>query len=87
MSKDLEQDAGEELGFDARLEKLEAIVAELEDGSLGLEEAIERYQAGIGHVKACHGILARYRKQVEELSQEADESLRAFEGDPDVRSD
>ena len=79
-----EADAGEELGFDEQLERLEAIVAELEDGSLGLEEAIARYRAGIGHVKACHAILARYRKQVEELSEEADASLRAFEGDPDV---
>ncbi|HED64343.1 MAG TPA: exodeoxyribonuclease VII small subunit [Planctomycetes bacterium] len=77
----------EEPSFDARLERLEAIVAELEDGGLGLEEAIARYQEGIEHVKLCHGTLAGFRKQVEELSREADAALRPFDGDPDLPSD
>ena len=74
----------EEPGFDARLERLEGIVAELEGGGLGLEEAIERYQEGIGHLKNCHGTLAGYRQRVEELTRDAEGALRPYAGDPDA---
>jgi len=74
----------EEPGFDARLERLEGIVAELEGGGLGLEEAIERYQEGIGHLKTCHGTLVGYRQRVEELTQGAEGALKPFDGDPDA---
>ena len=73
-----------EPGFDARLERLEGIVAELEGGGLGLEEAIERYQEGIGHLKNCHSTLAGYRQRVEELTQGAEDALKPFDGDPDA---
>jgi len=70
--------------FDERLSRLETLVGELEQGGLELEPAIERYQEGIELLKHCHGTLERYRKRVEELSSDAEETLRAFEGDPDV---
>ncbi len=73
-----------ELGFDERLERLEAIVAELEHGGLGLELAIERYQEGIEHLRLCHRTLEAYRKRVEELTHEAQAALRPFDGDPDA---
>jgi exodeoxyribonuclease VII small subunit len=70
-------------GFDRRLARLEAIVGELETGGLGLEPAIERYQQGIELLKQCMATLAGYRARVEELSADAEASLRPFEGDPD----
>ena len=70
--------------FDQRLERLESIVAELEQGELSLEPAIDRYQEGIGLLKDCHGLLQRYRKRVEELAQDAEDSLRPFADDPDA---
>ncbi len=73
-----------ELGFDERLERLEAIVAELEHGGLGLERAIERYQEGIEHLRLCHRTLEMYKKRVEELTHEAQAALRPFDGDPDA---
>jgi len=76
-----------EPGFDRRLERLEAIVGELEDGGLGLEDSIERYQEGIEHLKRCRLTLEGHRKRVEELTRGADEALRPFEDDPDVRRD
>ena len=77
----------EEGGFDQRLARLETLVGELEEGGLELEPAIERYQEGIELLKACHGTLARFRKRVEELSSEAEDVLRPFEGDPDLDAD
>lgn len=74
----------EEPAFDVRLERLESIVAELEGGGLGLEEAIARYQEGIGHLKTCHSTLVGYRQRVEELTREAEGALRPFDADPDA---
>lgn len=78
---------GDEPGFDARLERLESLVQELEAGGLGLEPAISKYQEGIGELKDCHQLLAGYRKRVEELAQDAEGILRPFEGDPDFAAD
>ena len=76
--------ASEEPGFDARLARLEALVAELEEGELGLEPAIERYQEGVELLQRCRELLEAHQKRVEELSADAEAALRPFEGDPDA---
>ena len=73
----------EDGGFDQRLRRLEVLVAELEQGGLGLEPAIERYQEGIELLKSCHQALAAHRRRVEELTREAEEAMRPFQADPD----
>jgi exodeoxyribonuclease VII small subunit len=74
----------DEPGFDQRLARLEAIVAELEDGELGLEGAIARYREGVDLLRGCREQLAGFRRQVEELSGLAEQALRPYEDDPDV---
>ncbi len=71
-------------GFDERLARLEAIVAELENGGIALEPAIERYQEGVALLENCRAILAGYRQRVEELSNGAEPVLRPYEHDPDA---
>jgi len=71
-------------GFDRRLERLEAIVGELEEGDLGLEGAIERYREGVELLRGCREVLAGYRRQVEELSRGAELVLEPYDGDPDA---
>lgn len=71
-------------GFDGRLARLEEIVAALEEGGLGLEPAIQRYREGVALLKDCREVLGGYRKQVEELTREAEGGARPYEGDPDV---
>ncbi len=70
--------------FDERLARLEELVREMESGELGLESAIERYQEGVGLLKACRGVLDGYRRQVEELGADAESSLEPYAGDPDA---
>jgi exodeoxyribonuclease VII small subunit len=84
QAKQTQDDAPEEVGFDARLAELEAIVGELEDGELNLEQAIERYGAGVQLLRRCHAQLGEYRARVEELSREAEGALSAFDEDPDL---
>ena len=78
------QDEQTEPGFDERLERLEALVSEMEEGGLTLETAIGRYQEGVGLLKSCHETLAGYREQVQELTRDAEEALRPYAGDPDA---
>jgi exodeoxyribonuclease VII small subunit len=61
-----------EVPFDERLRALEAIAQELEQGELGLEHSIERYQQGVELLRTCHAQLALYQARVEELARDAD---------------
>jgi exodeoxyribonuclease VII small subunit len=71
-----------EPSFDQRLERLEQIVGELEQGKIGLEQAIGRYQEGTELVRQCRAILDQYQKRVEELT---DSGLAPYAGDPDAK--
>ncbi len=75
--------AGSEIeSFDQRLERLEKIVAELEQGRIGLEQALERYQEGVGLLRACRSTLDGFRQRIEELAESG--ALQPFAGDPDA---
>jgi exodeoxyribonuclease VII small subunit len=67
--------------FDQRLERLERIVAELEQGRIGLEQALERYQEGVGLLRSCRSTLDGFRKRVEELAESG--ALQPLTGEPD----
>ncbi len=71
--------------FDVRLARLEALVEEMEEGGLGLEGAIARYEEGVALLKGCREQLTGYRKQVEELTRGA-EVLETYDDDPDVEA-
>ena len=82
------EEVGEEReGFATRLGQLERVVAALEEGGLELEDALQHYREGVDLLKGCRDELDRYRRQVEELTGEAEASLRPFEGDPDAAAD
>jgi exodeoxyribonuclease VII small subunit len=49
------------------MEELEAIVAKLDEGSLGLEQSLVAYQRGAELVKQCQGALEAVREQVQVL--------------------
>ena len=66
--------------FDQSLGRLEEIVAELEQGGLGLEESLEQYKEGVALLKGCREQLAGFRAQVEELTADG---VRPHAGDPD----
>ena len=84
--KGVPEGEGAEPGFDDRLARLEEIVTVLEEGGLGLEPSIERYREGVELLKSCRDLLGGYRKQVEELTRDADAGadLTPYAGDPDV---
>jgi exodeoxyribonuclease VII small subunit len=58
----------EDLSFESSLAELEQIVADLEEGELGLTDALARYEEGVRHLKNCHAQLARVERKIELLS-------------------
>ena len=55
--------------FDDGLDRLEQLVQQLETGSLGLEEALARYEEGIQLTQALQAQLNEAQRRVEVLKQ------------------
>ncbi len=55
--------------FEESLTELQAIVADLEDGSLGLESSLARFERGVGLLRACYVILDSAEQKIEVLAQ------------------
>ncbi len=54
--------------FELALARLEALVRELEDGRIGLAEALARYEEGVGLLKQCFGQLEAAERRIELLT-------------------
>jgi exodeoxyribonuclease VII small subunit len=50
--------------FEESLLELERIVRELEDNRLGLEDALARYEQGVGLIKACNQQLRQAEQRI-----------------------
>jgi len=59
--------------FEHSLAELEAIVHDLEDGQLGLAEALARYEQGVKHLKHCYQILESAERKIELLTGVAED--------------
>jgi len=55
------------LSFEAALSELQRIVADLEDGRVGLEESLARFERGIALLKTCHQVLEHAEQRIEVL--------------------
>ncbi len=53
--------------FEQALVELEAIVRALEEGDVGLAEALARYEQGVGLLKQCYALLERAERRIELL--------------------
>jgi exodeoxyribonuclease VII small subunit len=61
--------------FEAALESLETIVAEMENGELPLDELIARYEEGIRLVKVCHEKLADAEQKIEVVTKDSEKAV------------
>ena len=62
--------ARQKVTFEQALEKLEGIVAQIEEGKVPLEESIERYAEGIKLVGKCREILDAAEKKIQILARD-----------------
>lgn len=63
-AKKLEEGAN----FELALARLEGIVAQLEDGKVGLAEALAVYEEGVKHLRECHELLEKAERKIELLT-------------------
>jgi len=73
------------LKFEQALSRLEEIVTAIEQGEIGLEESIERYEEGMGLIRHCRTVLSEAELKIQKLQADADGELK--EEPLDVPSD
>ena len=54
--------------FESALEELQQIVRELEDGTLGLEDSMRRFEKGIGLLRSCYQTLEQAEQKIQILT-------------------
>jgi len=54
--------------FEEALEQLQQIVGELEEGSGGLENSLQRFEQGIGLLRTCYQTLEQAEQKIELLT-------------------
>ncbi len=69
--------AKKKLTFEEALKQLETIAEQIERGTIGLEESIDRYEEGMALVKQCRDILSKAELKIQQLQQRADGTLQA----------
>ena len=73
----------EKFQFEKALEDLEKIVEAMESGELTLDQALKKYEEGVGLVRACQSKLTETEKRIEILTKTLDGSLKKEAFDPD----
>jgi exodeoxyribonuclease VII small subunit len=69
----------EKLSFEARLDRLETIVHELEGDQLDLAQALRLFEEGVEYLRAASKELADARAQVQRLVERDDGSFELTE--------
>ena len=63
-------------GLDARLKRIEEIVAELDSDALDLDQALAIFEEGVAHLARAREMLARTELRIEELIGPEGDELR-----------
>ena len=63
--------------FEDALRELEQILGEIENGQVGLEESLVKYERGNFLIQHCRAVLGVAEKQIELLSKGPDGSLQS----------
>ena len=59
--------------FEAKLSELEALIRQMEQGSMPLDTSLEAFEKGVRLAKECHAILDSASQKVTEIKQTGDE--------------
>jgi len=57
------------LTFEEALQQLETIAEQIEEGKIGLEESITKYEQGMALVKQCREILSAAEQKIQKLQE------------------
>jgi len=62
------------LTFEQAIKELTAIVAQIEQGEIPLQDSLAQYEKGMALIKHCREILAKAEKRIEDISTSARQS-------------
>jgi exodeoxyribonuclease VII small subunit len=62
------KEASDQPSFEAALDGLEGIVRRLEEGEIGLNEALAEYEGGVKLLRQCYDLLEKAERRIELLS-------------------
>jgi exodeoxyribonuclease VII small subunit len=54
--------------FEEALDELQQIVGQLEEGSLGLEDSLSRFETGVALLRTCYSVLEKAEQNIEILT-------------------
>ena len=67
VAKDTKGTAQKAVSFEKSLQALKEILGDLEEGNLPLSESLEKYEAGVKHLRSCHDSLNDAKARIELL--------------------
>ena len=67
VAKDIKGTAQKAVSFEKSLQALKEILGDLEEGNLPLSESLEKYEAGVKHLRSCHDSLKDAKARIELL--------------------
>jgi len=67
MTDNTSNDDTKDVTLEGRLARLEEILARMESDDVALEEALELFEEGVGHVREAERVLSETELRVEEL--------------------
>ena len=82
--KQSKKDSVNELPFEEAMARLEGIVRELEDGQLGLNDSLQRFEEGVRCLKRCHTALEDAERKIEmlcDVNEDGTVQIRSLEQD------
>ena len=74
-------EAKDQPNLEARLGRLEEILARMESDDVALEEALKLFEEGVGHVREAEKVLAETELRVEELLRSGETRSMGLEGE------
>ena len=74
--------------FEEALKQLEAITEQIEQGRIGLEESISKYEEGMKLVQLCRSVLDKAEQKIERLqiATDGEAKISRFDPAPDAPS-
>lgn len=76
MERNMKHEEFEKLSFEEALQKLEAIVRDLEGGRIKLDDAVEAYERAVALKKFCEDKLKSAELKIEKIEVGDDGSLK-----------
>ena len=75
QTKNMTKNMSIDMTIEEQLLKIQEIAAELENGNLGLEEALAKYEEGVRLVRGCAGHIDRVQKRNTVIDTETEAEL------------